>query len=210
MTGGPPSAAQRKGRRGVRLAALVLFACGLWWIGQGSYIQAKALLAQALLRIAWDRTRDGGDANPPWPWADTWPVARLSVPDRGIEVMVLAGASGRTLAFGPGLVTGTARPGEHGISVVGGHRDTHFRFLSELETGDELLVETPDRRQVHYRVTGTRIADYRHPGIDMDRPGSRLYLTTCYPFDALTTGGPLRYLVVAEPLKPVPVVFADL
>ena len=29
--------------------------------------------------------------------------------------------------------------------------------------------------------------------------GERLLLVTCYPFDALVPGGPLRYVVVADP-----------
>ena len=28
----------------------------------------------------------------PWPWADTWPVARLVVPSLGIDQIVLEGA----------------------------------------------------------------------------------------------------------------------
>ena len=56
--------------------------------------------------------------------------------------MVLAGASGRTLAFGPGHVDGTPLPGEHGNAVVSGHRDTHFAFLRDLRCGDVLEVQT--------------------------------------------------------------------
>src|SRR5437870_11780628 len=46
------------------------------------------------------------------------------------------------LAFGPGLVSGTAVPGAPGVAVVTGHRDTHFRFLQHLKSGDEIVVET--------------------------------------------------------------------
>ena len=54
------------------------------------------------------------------------------------DVIVLAGASGRTLAFGPGHLDGSARPGEPGNCVLSAHRDTQFAFLRRLEIGDLL------------------------------------------------------------------------
>ena len=66
---------------------------------------------------------------------------RLEAPDLGVRQIVLAGASGRTLAFGPGHMDGTAAPGASGHAVISGHRDTHFRFLQDLATGDALRVK---------------------------------------------------------------------
>src|SRR5262249_34847197 len=76
------------------LAAAVLF-------GHGAWIYAKASLAQILLRRAWAKTVDSGRPAAPWPWADTWPIARLRAPGLRGDVIVLAGSSGRTLAFSP-------------------------------------------------------------------------------------------------------------
>ena len=78
--------------RGVLVFLLPL--CGLWFIGQGSYIHAKAMVAQLLLESAWTETLSGNKEVKPWPWADTWPVARLRAPTLGISRIVLAGASG--------------------------------------------------------------------------------------------------------------------
>ena len=83
------------------IAALIGFS--LWHFGQGSYIHAKAKLAQSLIRGAWEKTLAGQKEVRPWPWADTWPVARLIVPRLKVDLFVLAGSSGRTMAFGPGL-----------------------------------------------------------------------------------------------------------
>ena len=185
-------------RRVAFAAALALLGLGLWQVGEGLYIHAKAALAQTLLQSAWQRTLAGEARVKPWPWADTWPVARLSVSDRGVDLIVLAGATGRTLAFGPGHLEGSATPGAPGMSIVTGHRDTHFRFLKSLKYGDELLVEGSDGARQRYRVTATRVADYRRPGIRLDGLSPALTLVTCYPFDALVPGGPLRYLVRAE------------
>ena len=126
-------------RLGAALAVAAALA-GLGLLADAGWIHAKAALAQHLLAGAWARTRDGEARARPWPWADTWPLARLSVARLGVRRLVLAGASGRTLAFGPGHHAGTALPGAPGNAVISGHRDTHFRFLGELRPGDGILI----------------------------------------------------------------------
>ena len=81
--------------------AIVLITGG-WQFGQGVYIYAKAELAQYLLVAAWQETKQTQQPVKPWSWADTWPVARIEVPTHNIDLIVLSGDIGRTLAFGPG------------------------------------------------------------------------------------------------------------
>jgi sortase A len=181
-----------------RWLPVLLVGLGVWQLGGGLYIHAKAALAQHLMEDAWDRTLAGEEQARPWPWADTWPVARLEVPQRGIDHIVLAGASGSSLAFGPGHVDGTAAPGQHGNTVVGGHRDTHFRFLEHLEPGDEVRVQAGDGSVTTYRVGGSRVVEHDRAGIELSTDTPQLTLVTCYPFDAVAAGGPLRYVVEAE------------
>ena len=105
----------RSSRRLVPWLVLLLLSIGGWQAGHGAFIYGKAWLAQLLLEDAWRRTEVGASGPVrPWPWADTWPVARLEVPRLGIDEIVLAGGSGRTLAFAPGHVDGTAAPGSRG------------------------------------------------------------------------------------------------
>jgi sortase A len=185
-------------RRLVIPVAALVAAIGMWQIGAGLYIPAKALLAQVLLRDAWARTRAGETHAKPWPWADTWPVARLRVPAHGIDQIVLAGATGRTIAFGPGHLDGTPLPGAPGNSIIGGHRDTSLAFLEHVNIGERLTIDTADGSSVTYRVTGHRIVDASRPWPSPDLTERHLTLVTCYPFDAIVPGGPLRYLVFAE------------
>jgi sortase A len=184
--------------RGARRAALAaLLGFGAWHGGHGVYIEAKAHLAQRLILRAWNKTRAGASHAHPWPWADTEPVARLLVPGH-VDLVILAGASGRTLAFGPGHLTGTPLPGEEGNAVVSGHRDTHFSFLARLKPGDELAIERRDGQWRRYVVAGAEVVDQEdvtHIGATSD---TRLTLVTCYPFGALRPGGPLRYVVTAR------------
>ncbi|MGF1608229.1 MAG: class GN sortase, partial [Kiloniellales bacterium] len=162
-------------------------------------IHGKAWLAQILLERTWQASlADGGRAMRPWPWADTYPVARLKVPARGIDQIVLAGASGRSLAFAPGHLDGTARPGATGHSVISGHRDTHFRFLRDLAPGDAIELQRPDGLWRRYVVRDSQVIDARDARFSAGDGQAALTLVTCYPFDAILPGGRLRYLVFAE------------
>lgn len=180
------------------MLVLCLLAIGLWQIGEGSWIYAKARLAQYLLQRAWSRTLAGEIAVKPWPWADTWPIARLTIPSKNIDLIVLNGAYGRTLAFGPSYAESSALPGSVGTTILTGHRDTHFSFLKRLHRQDEIVIQTATGKRLHYVVSERRMADSRSGTIALDHQQARLVLITCYPFDAILPGGPLRYVVVAE------------
>ncbi len=180
----------------------LLAAVGLALLANAAYIPAKAALAQWLLQRAWTERAPGGAAGAPWPGADLAPVARLRQPRLGVDQLVLDDASGRSLAFGPGRVSGSARPGMAGNLVISGHRDTHFRWLRDLVPGDELLLEPGDGSVLRYAVTGWRVVGSDR--VDLLDPFGfdGLRLLTCYPFDAIVPGTPLRYLVNARPVPP--------
>jgi sortase A len=185
--------------RATRIAViLTLAAIGSWQLGAGLYIHAKAWLAQEMIETAWTSTLAGERQVRPWPWADTWPIARLQVPESNVDLYVLADASGRSLAFGPGYWNGSARPGSVGNTIIAAHRDTHFGFLEHVARGQEILLQTMDGREHRYRVIEIRVLDSRHERILVEADRPMLTLLTCYPFDALLPGGPLRYAAIAE------------
>ena len=177
------------------------FLTGVFCLAYAGYIPAKAWLAQRLLEHAWERRLAGESRVRPWPWADTQPLARLSQPRLGVDQIVLAGASGRVLAFGPGHVTGSTRPGEIGNVVLSGHRDTHFRWLDHLLPGDELILQVVDGRQRRYRIG--KIAVHHESEVELldAYAGDQLRLLTCYPFDALDPGTAERFVITAFPVR---------
>lgn len=180
-----------------RLALPLLVAlAGLTLFGQGAYIHAKALLAQVLLQRAFNETIATGRDTKPWSWADTWPVARIEVKRIGASAIVLAGSSGQALAFGPGHVERTANAGERGVAVYSAHRDTHFRFLKDVQIGDEIDVTRRDGRTFRYRADAQSVVRFDQFGIDPSGNEYELVLSTCWPFDAVTPG-PDRYLLHA-------------
>jgi sortase A len=193
-----PAPARRRARR-YRWVGVLLAVLALWQLGTGLWIPAKAWLAQILIARAWEQSMATGKAAVPWPWADTAPVARLLVPRLGIDQIVLAHATGRTLAFGPGHLDGSPAPGEPGLAIVSGHRDTSFRFLADIAVGDEVRIQRADGAWKKFRVTDGAVLDERNARLPLLVNGpARLALTTCFPFDAIAPGGPLRYVAWAE------------
>ena len=181
-----------------RRLALLLAVCACIPLGHAGYMTAKAELAQILLQRAWQQRLETGMAAKPWPWADMSPVARLKVARLGIDEIVLSGDSGRTLAFGPGWAQSSALPGTSGLSVISAHRDTHFSFLRDLRVGDSIEIDNAEGSHP-LRITSMRIADSSVERIDSAGDDDALLLVTCYPFDALSAGGPLRLVVAAVP-----------
>lgn len=180
---------------------LLLAAAGLILFGQGAYIHAKALLAQVLLERAFAETMASGRDTRPWSWADTWPVARIEIKRIGASAIALSGSSGQALAFGPGHVEFTADAGERGVAVYSAHRDTHFRFLKDVQIGDEIAVTRRDGRTFRYRADSHSVVRFDQSGIDPVSDSPELILSTCWPFDAVTPG-PDRYLLHATLIGP--------
>lgn len=173
-----------------RTAVLILlFTAGIFVGGHGIYIYAKALLAQQLIAQAWRESLATREAVKPWPWADTWPVARLLVPGLDVDLYVLAGDNASSLAFGPGRRSGT--------QLISAHRDTHFRFLNRLQAGEAIVLQEPNGRWHRYIVTGAAVIHESTPLLQEMEPAT-LALLTCYPFDAIVPGGPWRYVVFAQ------------
>jgi sortase A len=172
------------------LAAVLVTAA--FFLLQSLWIPAKAQLAQWLLAAAWQRTLEGAPDARPWPWADTAPAGVLEVPGHGIRQIVLDGASGRNLAFGPAALNAI----DAGDVLISAHRDTHFHFLGAMEHGELIRLRTPGQTR-EFRVSHIEVIDTRVSELVLDLYSNRLTLLTCYPLDAPDAGGPLRLVVTA-------------
>jgi len=85
--------------------------------------------------------------------------------------------------------------------ILTGHRDTHFRFLEQLQAGETLLLQTRTGIWHRFTVRDSQIVDSRTAVISIQKDKKQLILVTCYPFAAIVPGGPLRYLVIAETVE---------
>lgn len=201
----------------------LLFIVGLSFVIQGGYMQAKAYFAQFLIQQAWQKTLDDQQQHKPWSWADTHPVAKLKfisaaheasdAADRKVNsakssaenpsLYVLAGASGRNLAFGPAQVLSSTAVNGNGNTVIAGHRDTHFSLLKRVKVGQLLTLQNSQGLEVLYKVINTQVVHETDTSVMADIGEKQLTLVTCYPFNSPVSGGALRYIVTAVPIDKV-------
>ena len=178
------------------LAALLIAGTGVTLAGGQVYMRAKALLAARLIERAYEAYLEDGRPHRAWLWADFQPLGRIEIPRLGVRRTILSGATGSSLAFGLGHVSGTALPGGPGNSAVAGHRDSWARFMQRLRPGDEVCLTTPGGR-TSYRVTQTRIVTLDDVEALEPTAGDRITLITCYPFSGWTDSR-WRMIVVCE------------
>lgn len=173
---------------------IILGLGGLIFIIQATWMPAKAQLGQLLLERNWQQIQAGNSPGSPWPGADIQTIAQLDIPSLDISQIIVNGQQGKNLAWAPGLVSA----GLPGMSdtVISAHRDSHFNFLQNLHTGDQLLLTTSNNNHA-YQVVSLEVVDSSLSQLELRADGKHLILTTCYPFDTLQTGGPLRYVVTA-------------
>jgi sortase A len=123
-------------------------------------------------------------------------IGKLHIPKLNIIIPIFHGTSDQELQKGVGHVAGTAFPGEKNNSVLTGHRDTVFRKLGEITSGDVLKVES-DVAVYTYKVRKTRIVEAEDLTVIVPKRKATLTLSTCYPFTYI---GPAkqRYVLVAD------------
>lgn len=178
-------------------AGLLAFVLCLASFTQSLWITGKALLAQQLLDRAWQASLASGTPVRPWAWADVRTVARLTVINTDETFIVLSDSSGEAMAFGPGLVAGNLSKASSSTIAIGGHRDTHLAFLEHAVPGDEFVLDTGQGSPLRYRLQETRIVDTRSQRVQIAGNSPGLVLITCYPFNAMQTGGPWRMIASA-------------
>jgi len=165
---------------------------------QSFAIQAKAQFAQYLIDDAWSESLKTQQYQKPWSWADTWPVAKIEFSEHQHSLLILEGIRGNSLAFGPGHAKSSKAFTEKGTKIIAGHRDTHFNFLEKIIIGDQFKLQNISGQWQKYQVVETRIVDSRKGEWQYDENQPQIHIISCYPFDALVSGGPYRYVVIAK------------
>jgi sortase A len=123
-------------------------------------------------------------------------LGRIEIPRLGATVAILEGTTSRTLRLGVGHIMGTALPGEQGNVGIAGHRDTYFRALKDIRSGDEIQIQTATGLS-HYEVDWVQIVAPGDTGVLAPSAKSELTLVTCYPFHFIGAA-PERYVVHAQ------------
>lgn len=111
-------------------------------------------------------------------------IGAIEIPRIGVSSVLYQGIRLTTLDQGPGHWPGTALPGEHGNTVVAGHRTSHnrvFRDIDQLQAGDEIIFHLTDGSQHVYHVTGVQVIEPHDVWIVDPTPFGRATLFACHP-----------------------------
>ena len=144
-----------------------------------SRLEARALsvLKQPTQRMAFlarAQKREAGDGDA---------VARIRIPEIGVDKVVVNGTDPGDLREGPGLYPQTPYPGVPGTTAIAGHRTTYgapFRKIDKLGPGDEIVVEM-SYGHFTYKVEKSEIVDPTELSVIRRVGHDRLVLTACHP-----------------------------
>lgn len=121
--------------------------------------------------------------------ADGAPVGLLSIPQLGIDEVIVEGTTSSDLRLGPGHRRDTVLPGQAGVSVVMGRAAAFggpFGPLQSLQPGESFTVRTGQGEQI-FEVLGVRYAGDPTPPAPA-RGESRLILMTARGAPYLPSG----------------------
>jgi sortase A len=138
-------------------------------------------------------------------------LGRIEIKRLNLSAMVRQGVDAKMLSVAVGHVPSTTLPGQPGNFAIAAHRDTLFRGLKDVKTGDLVTFESQSGTYT-YKVLATKIvtpsdvsvlrADgggliQAAPTDSSASPGHLLTMITCYPFNYVGSA-PKRFIVQAE------------
>jgi LPXTG-site transpeptidase (sortase) family protein len=192
----PPAA--RSGRRRLRVVERVLFVLGAVLLGWYLVQQAITAYEQAAANREFESVHLAVDKP-----ASTVPllargalVGRVEIPRVGVSAIVREGDDSATLRHSVGHIPDTALPGDRGNAGLAGHRDTFFRGLKDIRTGDRITMTTTNG-VLEYIVGHTSVVDPEDVSVLSPTGRPTLTLVTCYPFYYIGSA-PRRFIVQAE------------
>jgi len=127
-------------------------------------------------------------------------VGSIQISRLRLSAIVAEGIGSATLRHAVGHIPGTPLPGEPGNVGLAGHRDTFFRALKDLKTGDEIQFSTPGGN-FRYVVESLLIVEPDNVGVLAPSTENVLTLVTCYPFSYIGAA-PRRWIVRARQVSP--------
>jgi len=167
------------------------------------WLPAKAWLSQQLISYSWDKSLSHNNGVlpsniKPWPWADTYPIAKLTFQRLNKEIVVLNGGDPTTLAFSAGAIAPFNQLNTSKAFVVAGHRDSHFSFLKDIIMHDVISLSDKNGHSQLYQVEAIDIVDASKGDLPVSAEDPSLVLITCYPFDGAGSDSNERYVITAR------------
>jgi len=183
----------------ILLLAVLLLAGGGYFFFEAIKIEIKAKVAQILLDKTWNESLKKGESIQPWNSFDGKPIFKLEIPQHNISQIVLEGTFGQALAFGPSYHQETFFPNANRITAISSHRDSHGKYIKNLQIGDTIKLQDLSSNWYKYRIEEFLIVNI-NDDISIKQK-NRLLLITCYPFDSILSGTNFRYIVSAKKIN---------
>ena len=109
---------------------------------------------------------------------------RIQIDALNVSAPIVQGDDWEALKRGVGQHIGSALPGEKGNLVLAGHNDIYgevFRYLDQLEVGDEIVVHT-DGQSFSYLITASFLVSPTQVEVMNATTDATLTLISCYPY----------------------------
>jgi sortase A len=201
-------------RRILKWGHRALFACALLLLGYCGFVVGDAWIFQRRESRDFDRLlRDRRAASEVTPQPEPSAfrrgvpaaavdglIGRIEIPRLLLSTVVFEGVGQTTLRRVVGHIPGTALPGHNGNVGLAGHRDTFFRPLKDLRTGDEIHFSTFGG-DFKYVVESLIVVEPDNVAVLAPSSENVLTLVTCYPF-YYVGAAPKRFVVRARQVSP--------
>jgi sortase A len=177
-------------QRNIRIAGTLAVAVGLGALLYVGVVMAQAMTSSSAPIARIDRRQ---------PLVAGQKLGQLRIERLGLDAAINEGERASVLKRGVGHLHDTPWIGEGGNIALAGHRDTVFRSLRKIQSGDVIEIDTADRT-VRYRVDKTEVVPSDDLSVLKSSGRSTLTLITCYPFTFFGSA-PDRFIVRAREVK---------
>jgi len=109
---------------------------------------------------------------------------RLRIPRLNVDASVFIGTDWEALRRGVGYQSGTGLPGQPGNVVLSAHNDIYgelFRYLDQLQPGDEVVIYTSSRQYTYLVREWNIVSPYAVDVMNPTRTATAT-LISCYPY----------------------------
>jgi sortase A len=109
---------------------------------------------------------------------------QIQIPTIAVDAPVVQGDGWEQLKKGVAQHIGSANPGQSGNMVMSAHNDVFgeiFRYLEQLNRGDQIIIITPQRSYT-YIITSIQIVKPTDVEVMASTPNPTVTLISCYPY----------------------------
>lgn len=124
-------------------------------------------------------------ASAPAPPRSAEQAIQIVIPSIGVDAPIVMGDGWEQLKQGVGQHIGTANPGDKGNLVLSAHNDIFgqiFRYLDQMQTGDEVIVYTNVRSYTYVVDKDPEVIEPTFVQVLDPTPDPTLTLISCYPY----------------------------